>query len=79
MQKPGGTVKVKTFKASMNIAAAEVTVEPGAIRLNWQKSSPMPSTTARSFLAEVIFSVSLVAYGKPRATFVVPFWELLFR
>jgi hypothetical protein len=36
VQKPGGTVKIvdsRTFKASKNIAAAEVTVEPGAMRL----------------------------------------------
>jgi hypothetical protein len=36
MQKPGGTVKIvdsRTFKASKDIAAAEVTVEPGAMRL----------------------------------------------
>jgi len=35
IQKPGGTVKIvdsRTFKASKNIAAAEVTVEPGAMR-----------------------------------------------
>jgi len=44
VQKPGGTVKIvdsKTFKASKNIAAAEVTVEPGAMReLHWHPIQP---------------------------------------
>lgn len=34
-QKPGGTVKIvdsRTFNASKTIAAAEVTIEPGAMR-----------------------------------------------